>query len=205
VFFCRKGERERARTRKRASQREKGWRRRRLDSGEKTHEMCLSVALLCKSVRVWLMVWSTATGQGKILALDNSRLVLLPWGTQFPLHKMGWMRERLLWLGALKVSLYTNMEFMEIFSDPSLHPPSLLFYFCGYNLSDCRLPLLKHALTFPHTLVTTGHGEMRVIVATARWTQQSAYSQPHYRFVLCIMPLKTCPNATRSCRHVCID
>ena len=43
--------------------------------------------------------------QGKIVALDNSSLALLPWGTILPLHRMGWTRERLLWLGALKVPL----------------------------------------------------------------------------------------------------
>ena len=48
--------------------------------------------------------------QGKIVALDNSRLVLLPWGTQFPLHKMGWARERVLWVGALKVGCICNIE-----------------------------------------------------------------------------------------------
>jgi hypothetical protein len=47
---------------------------------------------------------AVSSSSGKIIALDNSRLVLLPWGTQFPIHKMGWLRERVLWLGALKGS-----------------------------------------------------------------------------------------------------
>ena len=71
--------------------------------------MCVSVSVCARALAfvrayTWCVCVCVSHTQGKIIALDNSRLALLPWGTEFPLHRMGWVRERVLWLGALKVT-----------------------------------------------------------------------------------------------------